>query len=1083
LELPPVSINPLIHIKNMQKFDKVNLALYARTLQNALLFSNLSKGNPFFKGRITENATKVKTCPKGRILTLKLLVLAVCFLPYLSSAQQTQPLINSTLTGKVIDSKTRDVLPGANISIQGTTHKVVADAEGKFSFVTGQKFPYTLIVTYLGYKTIEFVVQESPVTINLEEAINEMNEVVVVGYGSQKKVNLTGSVTSVDQKVLANRPITNATQALQNLPGVFTNQTKGRPGADAATIRIRGVGTLNNSNPLVLVDGIEFPLGDINPNDIESISVLKDAASASIYGNRAANGVILVKTKGGKRGSFRLDYNFYAGSQEATQFPDAVTNSVEYMEGKNRALANEGKPAESSQALIDEYKAGTDPFIYPNTDWFDLMFKSAPLQEHNLRLSGGSEKTAFSVSLGYLNQDGILIESNGKRYSLNTNITSDINKRLKIGASLVGNFWANKESAYTADEGNGEGGLMGLIYRGLPMQTPYAQDGTYADQWIRVPGHNFFRNPVALSKEGFRKDNKFRTLSNLFAEVALPFNLRYRTTIAANLLYGIEKFSYPQINLTNTKTGVISPIGNTPLRGIRQTSTNNLNLTNFHTLNWDKSFDKHTLGFLGGFSVETFDDGNFSAYNQGYLGNDLTELNAGSTSPQVSGTSGKNKLLSYFGRLNYNFSDKYLLEANARYDGSSIFAKGNRWGFFPSFSAGWRISEEDFLKSNTSISNLKLRASYGKLGNQKISLFSYVDAISLGQNYSFNGTVVSGAAIIQLSDPEITWETTTMADIGLEGSFFNNTLSFEVDWFDKKTSNILRQISVPAQVGNLAGPFKNIGSVSNKGVEITLGYKNTISQLRYNLGANVTYLKNKVIDVNGQRYLSGTTIIQEGSPIDAFFGLQAEGIFQTEEEVQNHPFQNAGTKPGDLKYRDIDGNNIIDNNDRVVIGNSIPKYTYGFSLGLGLGDFDFSAIFQGLSDVDTYLTGNLAQPYKNGAGVTREWLSDSWTPENTNASLPRLTTSNGYPQNFQTSSFWVRDASYLRLKNVQLSYSVPKKHISKAGLSQLKIFVNAQNYLTFTDFKFSDPERNLTRGDIVEYPNAKSITAGLNVSF
>ncbi len=917
-----------------------------------------------------------------------------------------------------------------------------------------------------------------------------MDQVIVVGYGTQKKVNLTGSIASLDQKVLANRPITNSTQALQNLPGVFTNQTKGRPGADAATIRIRGVSTLNNSNPLVLVDGIEFPLGDVNPNDIESISVLKDAASSSIYGNRAANGVILVKTKTGKRGAFRLDYNFYTGNQRATQFPDVVTNSVEYMEGKNRALANEGKPPESSQALIDEYKAGTDPFIYPNTNWFDEMFQTAPLQEHNLRLSGGSEKTAFSVSLGYLNQDGIMIQTSGKRYSLNTNVSSDITKNLKIGASVVGNFWTNRESAYTADEGNGEGGLMGLIYRGLPMQTPYAQDGNYADQWIRVPGHNFFRNPVALSNEGFRKNNQYRSLANLFAEVLLPFNIRYKTTIAANLLYGIEKFSYPQIYLTNTKTGVVSPIGNTPLRGLRQTSQNNINLTNYHTVNWDHKLDKHTLGLLGGFSIESFNDGNFSAYNQGYLGNELTELNAGSTSPQVSGTSAQTKLISYFGRLNYNFSEKYLFEANARYDGTSRFAKGNRWGFFPSFSAGWRLSEEDFLKDSRSLSNLKIRASYGKLGNQSIALgnqsvalFSYVDAISLGQNYSFNGNIVSGAAITQVSDPNITWETTTMSDIGLDASFFNSSLSFELDWFDKKTSNILRQISIPAQVGNLGGPIQNIGSVSNKGIEISLGYKNMINQFRYNIDANITYLENKVIDVRGQKYYSGNTIVQEGSAIDSFFGLQAVGIFQTAEEVQNHPFQNIGTVPGDLKYRDIDGNNIIDNNDRVVIGNSIPKYTYGFSLGAGYKNFDFSAIFQGLYDVDTYLTGNLAQPYKNGAGVTQDWLAESWTPENLNASLPRLTTSNGYPQNFQTSSFWVRDASYLRLKNIQLGYSFPKKLLAKTGISQLKVFVNAQNYLTFTDFKFSDPERNLTRGDLIEYPNAKSITAGVNVSF
>jgi TonB-linked SusC/RagA family outer membrane protein len=990
---------------------------------------------------------------------------------------------NIAFGGRIIDGKNKVPLSGATVHITGTTHEVLTDDKGKFGFLTGQHFPVTLVVSLPGYLPREFQLHDAtPVDIILTETPSQLGELVVIGYGTQKKASITGSVASLDQKVLANRPITNSTQALQNLPGVYTNQTKGRPGDDGATIRIRGVGTLNNSNPLVLVDGIEFALGDVNPNDIESVTVLKDAASASIYGNRAANGVILVKTKTGKKGKFQLDYSNYFGFQEATQFPDAVNNTVEYMKGKNRALANEGKPAESSQALIDEYTNGTNPYIYANSNWFDIMFRQAAIQEHNLRLSGSSDKTSFSLSLGYLNQDGIMIETNAKRYSINLNVSSQLTQKLKVGGSHIGNFWTNRESAYTADEGNGEGGLMGLIYRGLPFQVPYAEDGTYADQWIRVPGHNFFRNPVALSKEGFRKNNQYHTLTNLFAEYELPFNIKYKTTLAANIRYGIEKFNYPQIYLTNPKTGVISPIGNTPLRGINQVSTNAINLTNFHTLNWDKRFGNHGLGALGGFSVESFNDGNFSAYNQGYLGNALSELNAGSTSPQVTGTSGQSRLLSYFGRINYDFDEKYLFEVNFRYDGSSRFAAGKRWGFFPSFSAGWRISEEQFLKDFKNLSNLKLRTSYGKLGNQSIALFSYVDAIALGQNYNFNGNIVSGAAITQLSDPDITWETTSMADIGLEGGFFNNQLTFEVDYFDKKTTNILRQVSVPAQVGNLGGPFRNIGAVSNKGVEITLDYKGKIQQFRYAIGTNVTYLKNKVVDLRGQKYYSGNTITQEGSSIGAFYGLEAIGIFQSADEVSKHAFQNAGTVPGDLKYRDVDGNGTIDNNDRVVIGNSIPKYTYGFSLSGEYKGFELSAIFQGIGDVDTYLTGNLAQPFKNGAGVTREWLTDSWTPENPNAKLPRLTTSNGYPQNFITSSFWVQDASYLRLKNIQLSYTLPPRLVAKAGFTKFKVFVNAQNYLTFTKFKFSDPERDVTRASLIDYPIAKSITAGVNIS-
>ncbi|MRG45523.1 SusC/RagA family TonB-linked outer membrane protein [Chitinophaga sp. SYP-B3965] len=988
-----------------------------------------------------------------------------------------QKKINGTVSGT-----DGEKLPGVSIRIKGTGRGTLSGPDGTFSIILPDG-PATLVFTYTGYVSQEVAVKDgSAIHVTLQTSTGELGEVVVVGYGQQKRTSLTGSVASLDQKALANRPITNASQALQGLPGVYVNQTKGRPGADGANIRIRGVGTLNNNNPLVLVDGIEFPLSDVNPSDIESITVLKDAASAAIYGNRAANGVVLVKTKSGKAGKFRLDYNGYTGVQEAVQLPSLVTNAVEYMEGKNRALANEGKPAEYVQSLIDEYKAGTDPYIYPNTDWFGIMFRNAKIQEHNLRFSGGNEKTTFSVSLGYLDQEGIMINSGAKKYSISSNVISDINPKLKIGANLLGTYWDSEESAYTSDESNGEGGLMGLIYRGLPMQTAYAKDGTYADQWVRVPGHNFFRNPLALAKEGFHQNATFRALASLFLEYQLPFGIRYKTTVAANLQYGREKFVNPLINLTNPKTGAIAPMGNIPARGITQTSRDGINLTNFHTLSYDKQLGKHHLGALAGFSVERFNDADFTASNQGYLGNEITELNGGSNTPAVNGKSSQSRLVSYFGRVNYDYNGKYLAEASFRYDGSSRFAAGKRWGFFPSLSAGWRISEEDFLKNNNTISNLKLRASWGRLGNQNIPLFSYVDAVSIGRNYSFSGTIVSGAAVSQVADPSVSWETTTITNAGLDIGLFKNTLTLEVDVFNKVTDDILRQINVPAQVGRLAGPYRNIGSVSNKGFEITAAYRNKIGELGYNLGANVAYLKNKVTDLAGAVYIDGNTIIREGAAIDAFYGLQAIGIFQSDAEIQNAPKQNAVTKPGDIKYLDADNNKVIDNNDRVIIGNSIPDYTYSFTLGLNYKGIELSGFFQGVKNTATYLTGNLAQPYKNGAGVTPEWLTDSWTPENPNARLPRLTTSNGYPQNFQTSSFWIQDASYLRLKNIQLSYDLPARWLKVAGIQQLKVFVNAQNWITFTDFKLGDPERNLTKGNVIDYPISKTATAGINLT-
>jgi len=991
-----------------------------------------------------------------------------------------------SVSGKVTD-QTGASVPGASVVIKGTTTGVITDNNGNYS-LTNIPANAILQFSFVGMKMQEVKVgTQTSVNVSLTEESIGLEEVVAIGYGVQKRVNLTGSIATVDKKNLENRPITNSTMALQGATGVYVNQTSGRPGADAGTIRIRGIGTMSDANPLVLVDGIEYDLRDVNPSDIESISILKDAASSAIYGNRAANGVVLIKTKTGQKGSLKVDYNTYIGSQSIMQVPDnIVTNAVEYMEGKNRALTNEGKPIEYAQTLLDDYKAGvtagTDPWKYANTNWMNVMFKNAPIQEHNLRFSGGSERTIFSASLGYLDQDGILLNTYAKKYSININLASEVTKSVKIGANLMSNYWINTESGYTTNDGNGEGGLMGLIYRGLPMQAPLAKDGTYADQWVRVPGHNFFRNPYALAYEGSHTNKSQRTLASVYIEFKLPFNILYKVTGSANLYFMNEKFANPVINLTNTSTGVISPMGNIPARGVIQRNFNNLNLTNFHTLNWSKGIGDNALSALLGFSIETFESSNFSAQNQGYLGNELTELSAGSTNPLVSGTSAKSSLMSYFGRVNYGYKSKYLFEGNFRYDGSSRFSKGNQWGLFPSVSVGWRINEEGFMKDIKQISNLKFRASWGQLGNQMIALFSYVDAVSIGQNYNFNNTVVSGAAITSVSDPKISWETTTMTNIGLDGGLFNNSLTFGIDVFNNLTTGILRQIQIPAQVGNLGGPFKNIGSVSNKGFEISGQYSNRIGQVKYNLGGNLMRVKNNVENLNGQIYYTGNRITKEGDPIDSFFGLEAIGIFKSVEEVASSPVQNSITRPGDLKFKDLDGNKIIDNNDRKVIGSVIPSYTYGFNLGVEYKNFELTAFFQGVSGLNTIYTGNLSKPYNNGAGVTRNWLTDSWTPENPDAKLPILTTGSGNPFNFQTSSFWVSNASYLRMKNIQLSYNFPVNLIKHVGLNSLKIYANALNYLTFSKFKLTDPERLLTK-DGVDYPNAKTLTLGVNLSF
>jgi TonB-dependent starch-binding outer membrane protein SusC len=992
----------------------------------------------------------------------------------------------------VVTSETGEGMPGVNVVLKGTTNGTTTDVNGNY-FLKLSDGSGTLTFSFIGYAAQEIPINnQTTINVSLQLDVRSLDEVVVVGYGEQKKINVTGAVATVNADFLSSRPITNASQAIQGVPGLFVNQTKGRPGADGTTIRIRGLGTLGNNDPLVLVDWVEYSLRDINPNDIESISVLKDAASSAIYGNRAANGVILIKTKKGNKGESKIEYNNYFGLQQVTQVPNVVTDAVTYMEGKNLALANEGRAAEYSPALLQEYRDGvaqstTDPtlkYIYANTNWFDEMFRSAAIQEHNLRFAGGNEKTIHSISLSYLNQNGILLNTWAKRYSVNTNITTNLSEKLTLGINLMGTYWVDRESAYTTDEGNGEGGIMGLTYRGLPMQVPYTADGSYSDQWVRVPGHNFFRNPVALSYEGFKKNETLRAFTNLFLEFKLPFDITYKTTLAVNINSGEQKTHNPTIPLKHPKTGVLTPMGNIPARQVREENVKFLGLTNFHTLNWQKNFNTiHAVSLLAGFSAETFINKSSNASIQGFAGNQVTELNGGSSAPQVGGSSNESKLTSLFGRANYGLKDRYLFEASYRYDGSSRFQKGQRWGFFPSVSAGWRISEESFLVGSKTITNLKLRASWGKLGNQNIALFAYQDALFPGYNYSFNNLLSPGVASTQLTSTNLKWETTTMLDVGLDAGFFQNKLTLEFDYYDKLTEDILRQINVPEQVGNLQGPVRNIGAVSNKGLELSLTYRNEMGKFHYSIGANLGYVKNQVTKLNEEIIFGANTITQEGDPINSLYGLQADRLFKDANEVAQHAFQNISTKPGDIRYRDVFKDGIIDNRDRVVMGNLFPTFTYSVTGTLRYQAFDLSFLWQGVKDVDTYLTANLSQPYRNGAGVTKEWLTDSWTPENIEARLPRLTTSNGYPENFKPSSFWVQDASYLRLKNLQVGYSLPSSLLQKIKIAKLRVFANAQNLLTITDFKLGDPERNLGRADLIEYPNSRTITAGLSLTF
>jgi TonB-linked SusC/RagA family outer membrane protein len=498
---------------------------------------------------------------------------------------------------------------------------------------------------------------------------------------------------------------------------------------------------------------------------------------------------------------------------------------------------------------------------------------------------------------------------------------------------------------------------------------------------------------------------------------------------------------------------------------------------------------QHNVSLLLGFSREKFDKSNLYAYIEGFLDNELTELDAGTTNQDVSGTSSKSRLMSYFGRGNYNFSDKYMVEFNFRYDGSSRFAKGNRWGFFPSFSAAWRINEESFMQNFQTLSNLKLRVSWGQLGNQNINLYSYTNNVNINQGTSFNNTIVPGSAVTDLSDSDISWETTTIKNIGLDMGLWGNKMEIIVDVFNKKTKDILANINVPAQVGNLTGPITNLYGMSNKGFEINASYRNFLGGLGYKIGGNIAYVKNNVDFLNGDvqyttNRFGNISVIQEGSPVNSWYLYEATGIFQTEEEVQNHAFQSSSTAPGDIIYRDLDNSGEIDINDMRVMGRSVPRYTYSLSLDVKYKGFDLNALFQGVEDIDTYPWQNIAFGLYNGAGITKDQWANSWTSGNRDAKYPRLFLPvRGTQINSQNSTFWLKDASYLRLKNVQLGYTIPPELLSKLNITKIRIYMDAQNLLTFSKYKLTDPEKDILRQDIHGYPTTKIFSIGCNVIF
>lgn len=981
------------------------------------------------------------------------------------AASERKPPV--TIRGKVTDQGSKPI-PGVSVSLQGTTVVTTTDADGNYQ-ITIPDGNGTLEFRYIGFSTkVVEVGGRTTVDVQLGAETTDLSEVVVVGYGTQKKVNLTGSISTISSEEINMRPVGQTSAALQGIaPGVTVTQSSGRPGGDAATIRIRGVGTLNDANPLVLIDGIEGSMNNIDPNLIESVSVLKDAASSSIYGSRAANGVILVTTK---RGSAKvgISYNNYLGWQEPTNMPKVV-NALDHMLLMNEAYTNVGRTQLYSDELISQYQAqgGRSSDEFPNTDWQkEVLTGSGFQQSHFVTVNGGSEKVRVLASAGYFDQKGIIENSGFKRFTIRNNTDIFFSDKLRARLDL------QYVKAVTTEPAIGTGNTFNYM-NGIPAnQLGRNSDGTWGVGWNGL-------NPIAASREGGtnRTTGPFGTINAtliykpldwLSAEVTVA--PRYAESIRTNFNKSIQTY------LPDGTPSYRIPALTSLTEASNRTMYNNLRAS----VTMDKTFDVHNFKLLLGASEEDFHDDFVSAYRDTYILPDYQVIDAGSALNQrTSGTSEEWALRSYFGRLNYDYKSKYLLEVNGRYDGSSRFRKGRQYAFFPSASAGWRISEEGFMQPAKKVINeLKLRASWGRLGNQNIGTYPASSLISLGSS-ALGGQVVNIAALNALANSDISWESTEMSNIGVDMVLFNN-LTLTADYYVRKTKDILLNLDIPLIIG-LAAPVQNAGIVNNKGWELGIGYRGSLNEFKYNLNFNLSDVKNEVIDLRGVNR-TDLTVSREGYPINSIFGYEVEGFFKDAADVASHASQFGAVAPGDLKYKDQNNDGIINESDKIVLDTTIPRYTFGANLNGSYKGFDLSIQIQGVGKSNGYLRGPGIMPFSVGnlGGTILEPNKDRWTPDNPNAKFPRLAF--GESNNEQASSFWMKDASYLRVKNVQLGYTFPGTLMNKIAVKNLRVFANGSNLFTFDNFwEGFDVESPV--GFVNVYPQVKVFTFGLSANF
>jgi TonB-linked SusC/RagA family outer membrane protein len=999
---------------------------------------------------------------------------------------------SSSISGKITDKNESTALPGVNILVKGTTNGTISNAEGEFTLSVNTQDPI-LVFSSIGYITQEIPVgNQQEITVQMVEDIASLEEVVVVGYGTQKKSNITGAIASVSGEDLEKVQVASFDQAIQGrAAGVYVTSNSGQPGG-GISVRIRGIGSINNSNPLYVVDGVivgagnsetSNPLATLNPNDIESVEVLKDAASAAIYGARAANGVVLITTKRGATGRPTVSYNGYYGVQVPTTNLPRAMNAQEFAENMNRAFTAAGEDA----PFDDPASLGE------GTNWKEVLMDNGSIQDHQLSLSGGNENHNYFVSANYFNNDGIMLETFHRRMAFRVNTDNKLSDKWSVGNSLM----FSRTSRYDNGSGNRTfiHGSFTEIYQMLPTMPVYNPDGSFAGPTdTRLERRRNAASRILLPD---REDVENRLLGNLYVNFEPIPGLTFRTSFSTDLQGRNTYFFEPPY-----REGLLEDL----FSNVSRTSDNFTFWLWENFATYERSIGNHNFSVMVGTSAQ---DARYT-FIQAQAEYDTDVFTEVSNSAVVNNSETRlteESLASVFGRLTYNFDDRYLLTANVRRDGSSKFGPNNKFGVFPSFSAGWRISEEAFFNS-TLFNDVKLRGGWGQVGSDAIGNFKYLAALNTGFNYPFanqTGSADLGAALEELGNPNIQWETSTEWNIGADFGLLENRLTVTADYFEKTRTDMLLTLPL-AGVSGLTETVDNVGELLNTGFELSTNYRKVTGKFTYDFNVNLTTYQNEVIDIDILNEIVASTysgsgavaLIRVGQPLGVFYGLVTEGLFQTEDEVrqanaidgdESTPFQLAGTAPGDFRYRDLDGDGRITSDDRQIIGSPVPDFTYGINGNLRYGAVDLSFQFFGVQGNEIL---NLARSIRESSGrafnksVT---VVDAWNGPGSSNTVPRpiVTDPN---QNVRVGTHLVEDGSYLRLRQLQIGYNFPESLLSKIGLTQARAYFAGQNLLTITNYSGNDPEigfdSNNTAANGLDqdlYPQARTYSVGLNLSF